>query len=471
MPPIRVQMARPIAVELSVPGDRSISHRALLLAALSNGPCELRGFVPSPECLAAVEACRGFGVPVEMSGGGDGGRGPVRLLVRGVGRGLVEPVDPIDCGSFATPLALLMGMAAGFPFRTRFLADSRVAEGVQPVVELLQSMGGRVLASGPVGARMYTVDGSRGLRAVRGPLPVLSSRVKGAGLFAGMSAGSGRTTLVEPVRTRDHTERMMQYFLVKTLRSGKEISIHGGQVPESRDFPIPGDISSAAVWIVAAAMQPGADLVVREVGLNESRTVFLRILVRMAAQIGESVKEWRFGEPWGHVTVHGMPLRAVRVTAEESKLVTDELPVLAAAAAVADGESCFAVEAGSVAARLMAAAAANLERMGVEVRHMGSAWHIMGNGFRGPLRGALLSAGGDHRLALGAAAAALVAEGESEIEHADVVEDVYPGFSAMLAKFQTREISMGIEPRVAFPRREIPVAGPGSGSSVPALRG
>jgi 3-phosphoshikimate 1-carboxyvinyltransferase len=358
-----------------------------------------------------------------------------------------------------------MGVAAGLPFRSRFLADSRVQEGVQPVVDLLQAMGVRVSVSGPVGARMYTVHGVHGVRAARAARPVMSSRVKGAGLFAGMSA-DGRTTLLESVRTRDHTERMMQYFLVKTLRRGREISIHGGQVPESRDFPVPGDISSAAVWITAAAMQPGADLVVREVGLNESRTVFLKILVRMAAQIGESVKEWRFGEPWGHVTVHGMPLRAVRVTAEESTLVADELPVLAAAAAVADGESSFAVVPGSVAARLMGATAANLERMGVEVRHMGSSWHVRGNAFRGPLRGALLSAGGDHRLALGAAAAALVADGETEIEHADVLEDVYPGFAAMLAKFQTREISMGIEPRAVFPRPELPVVGPGSGSGV-----
>ena len=457
-------MARPIATELSVPGDRSIAHRAVLLAALSNGPCRLSGFLPSAECLTTLEACRAFGAeitecPVERGEGEEVDEnepaGLTRLLVNGVRMRLSEPPGPVDCGSHATPLALLMGVFAGQPFRTQLIADSKGAEAAQPIIDLLQAMGVRVSASGPVNERTYTVHGTRALHAVSGRIPAPSARIKGAGLFAGMFA-SGRTQLSEPVSTRDHTERMMQYFMVKTLQSRGTVSIHGGQVPESRDFHIPGDISSAAVWITTAAMQPGADLVVRDVGLNESRTAFLRVLVRMEAQIGESVQEWRFGEPWGHVTVRGMPLRATEIMPDESTVMLDELPLLAAAAAVAEGQTVIRAFPGSPAAALLPAIAANLNRIGVVVETGPAVCRITGNGFRAPLQSGVISAGGDPRLAMAAAVTGLFGDGETEIEHAESVEDVYPGFTAMLARFQMKEISRGIE---------IPVI-----SSVPSLR-
>ena len=449
MNPIRIRLARPIAAELHVPGDRSISHRALLLAALSNGECRISGFLPAAECLTTLEACRAFGAEVLAENAApaeseddeaEASAGPVRLIVRGVRMRLVEPPGPIDCGSFATPLALLMGLFAGQPFPTQLMADSKGAEAAQPVIDLLQPMGVRVSTSGPVNARHYTVHGTPRLRGASGRLPVTSARIKGAGLFAGMAA-AGRTILAETAHTRDHTERMMQYFLVKTLRRGDTLTIYGGQVPESRDFHIPGDVSSAAVWITTAAIQPGAELVVRDVGLNETRTAFLRILVRMGAQVAEDVQEWRFGEPWGHITVRGVPLKATSIAAAEATQMIDELPLLAVAAALADGQTVIRVAAGSPAAQLLVGVCGNLRRMGVTVEENGEGCRITGNGFRAPLRSAELNAAGDHRLAMAGAVAGLFADGETVLEHADCVEDAYPGFARDLARFQTKSIS------------------------------
>src|SRR6478609_7980312 len=246
---LRIKRAPRIDLEITVPGDKSISHRAVIIAALSNGVCTLRGFLPSDDCMHTVNAMRALGIKIEQPE-------PTTLLVHGKKRVLTAPNQEINCGNSGTTMRLL------------------------------------------------------------------------AGLFA-----KGKTTVEEPLPTRNHMEKMLNYFLVRsTTEDDGSVSVFGEQVPESRDFDIPGDISSAAVWLVAAAAQSRGHLLIREVGLNDTRTAMLGVLLRMGAHVREAVEDIEHVEPRGVVEVTGVPLKATVIQGKEVPQLIDELPVLSIAA-------------------------------------------------------------------------------------------------------------------------------------------
>ena len=327
---LRVKRAPRIDTEITVPGDKSISHRAAIIAALSNGICKLRGFLPSEDCMHTVNALRVLGIQIEQPE-------PAELIVHGKKRVLTAPAGEIDCGNSGTTMRLLAGLLAGQTFESRLVGDASLSRRpMERVVAPLRKMGANIVAEGPEQTPPLRIHGGS-LRGIHYKSPIASAQVKSAVLLAGLFA-KGKTTVDEPSATRNHTELIFNYFLVRTASGlNGAVSVFGDQVPESRDFTIPGDLSSAAFWLVAAAAQPGGHLLVRDIGLNDTRTALLGVLVRMGAQVREAVENVDQLEPRGIVEVTGAPLKGTVIQGKEVPQLIDELPILAVAGALASG--------------------------------------------------------------------------------------------------------------------------------------
>jgi 3-phosphoshikimate 1-carboxyvinyltransferase len=424
---LRVKRAPRIDIEIVVPGDKSISHRAVIIAALSNGVCTLRGFLPSEDCMHTVNAMRALGVKIEQPE-------PDTLIVHGKKRVLTLPKRDIDCGNSATTMRLLAGLLAGQTFESRLVGDAGVSKRpMDRVIAPLRQMGANIVAEGPEQTAPLRVGGGS-LRGIHYRLPIASAQVKSALLLAGLFS-RGRTTVEEPSPTRNHTEVLLNYFLVRTAQGDNgNITVFGDQVPESRDFAIPGDISSAAFWLAAAAAQPRGHLLVRGVGLNHTRTAFLGVLLRMGAQVREAIEEVDQLEPRGIVEVTGVPLKGTVMQGKEVPQFIDELPILAVAGALANGQTIIrhAEELRVKETDRIAAIAHNLRTMGAQVTEMNDGIQIYGPA---PLRGARVASFGDHRIAMAFAIAGLFADGETIVQDADCIRESYPGFATVLEGF------------------------------------
>src|SRR5919198_1733997 len=325
---LRIKRAPRIDTEITVPGDKSISHRAAIIAALSNGTCTLHGFLSSDDCMRTVGALRALGISIEQSDADT-------LVVHGKKRVLTPPKEEIDCGNSATTMRLMAGLLAGQTFESRLVGNASLSRRpMDRVVAPLRKMGADIVAEGPEQTPPLRIRGGS-LRGIRYRSPVASAQVKSAVLLAGLFA-KGKTTVDEPATSRSHTEVLFNYFLVRTAKNEKgNVSVFGDQVPESRDFTIPGDISSAAFWLVAAAAQPGGHLLVRNIGLNDTRTAVLGVLVRMGAQVREAIEDVDQLEFRGIVEVTGASLKGTVIQGKEVPQLIDELPVLAIAGALA----------------------------------------------------------------------------------------------------------------------------------------
>ena len=421
---LRVKRAPRIDTEITVPGDKSISHRAAIIAALSNGVCTLRGFVPGDDCMHTVNALRALGIQIEQPDSDV-------LIVHGKKRLLTPPKEEIDCGNSATTMRLLAGLLAGQTFDSRLVGDASLSRRpMDRVIAPLQKMGANIVAEGPEQTPPLRIHGGS-LRGIHYSSPIASAQVKSAVLLAGLFA-KGRTTVDEPSSSRNHTELMFNYFLVRTAKNGDgSISVFGDQVPESRDFTIPGDISSAAFWLVAAAAQTGGHLLVRDIGLNDTRTELLGVLVRMGAQVREAVEDVDQLEPSGIVEITGAPLKGTVIQGKEVPQLIDELPILAVAGALATGTTIIrhAQELRVKETDRIAAIAHNLRSMGAQVIEMNDGLEIHGPA---QLRGTRLPSFGDHRIAMAFAVAGLFADGETIIQDAECVRGSYPGFEKTL---------------------------------------
>jgi 3-phosphoshikimate 1-carboxyvinyltransferase len=425
MDDIRIKRAARLEAEITVSGDKSISHRAVLIASLANGPCVLRGFSRSTDCLQTVVAMRSLGIPIEQPE-------PEVLIVHGQRRHLVAPQGPINCGNSGTTMRLLAGLLAGQPFQSRLVGDGSLSKRpMRRILEPLRLMGAKIEAEGEHDTAPLRIE-SASLHGIKYSSPVASAQVKGAILFAGLFA-KGKTTVIEPVATRNHTELMLNYFLVRSHKDEEGVSVFGDHVPESRDFSIPGDISSAAFWLVAAAAQPGGHLLIRDVGLNETRTGILGVLVRMGAKVREAIEDIDQVEPRGILEVTGTNLKGTVIQGKEVPGLIDELPILAVAGALARGTTIIrqAQELRVKETDRIAAIAHNLRSMGAQVVELSDGLEIHG---RAPLHGARLSSFGDHRIAMAFAVAGMFAEGETVIQDVDCVATSYPGFEKMLSE-------------------------------------
>ena len=424
---LRVKRAPRIDIEITVPGDKSISHRAVIIAALSNGVCTLQGFLPSEDCMHTVNAIRALGIEIEQPE-------PTTLIVHGKKRVLIAPKKEINCGNSGTTMRLLAGLLAGQTFESRLVADAGLSRRpMDRIIAPLSEMGASIVAEGPEQTAPLRIRGGS-LRGIHYRPSVASAQVKGALLLAGLFA-RGRTTVEEPLPTRNHMEKMFNYFLVRTATEDEgSITVFGDQIPESRDFAIPGDISSAAFWLIAAAAQRRGHLLIRDVGLNDTRTALLGVLLRMGAQVREAVEDVDQLEPRGIVEVTGFPLKGTVIQGKEVPQLIDELPILSVAGALANGKTTVrqAEELRVKETDRIAAIAHNLRTMGAQVAELTDGLEIRGPA---PLHGARVASFGDHRIAMAFAIAGLFADGETIVQDAECIRESYPGFETVLEEF------------------------------------
>jgi len=448
MAQIKSRKSQPIDSEITVPGDKSISHRAIIFGALSNGTCVVHGLLTGEDCMATVRAMRSLGVQIEQPA-------PDTMIVHGRRLRFDAPEGDIDCGNSGTSMRLLAGLLSGLPFRSRLVGDASLPRRpMRRIIDPLVQMGARITSENGNGCAPLVIEGGA-LNPIHYHSPVASAQVKSSILIAGLFA-KGKTSVTEPGRSRDHTERMLRYHLVTLQQEGFTTSIYGDQVPESRDFHVPGDISSAAFWLVAAAARPGARLLVKDVGLNDTRTGILGVLVRMGARVREVIEEMDQVESIGSVEVFGTTLKGTVIEGDEIPNVIDELPVLAVAGALAEGTTIIrdARELRVKEADRIAAVATNLCAMGVPVTETDDGMQIQG-GAR--LRGAKLDSFGDHRIAMAFAIAGLFAEGETVIRNTECIATSYPGFEETLESFIRAKAGRETHIPVIHPHSAAPV--------------
>ena len=429
MAELRVKKVKDFSAELKVPGDKSISHRSLMFGALSNGPCEITGFLASEDCLATMFALTSMGVKIERLG--DNG---THIRIHGCRGEFQKPERPIDCGNSGTTMRLLAGILAGQPFESTLTGDESLSKRPMNRVAIpLERMGARIKGRGDRVMAPLVITGREKLTPIQYESPVASAQIKSAIMLAALKA-DGKTTITEPHPSRDHTERMMNYLLVKNIREGDTVSIWGGQIPESRDIVVPGDISSAAFWIVAAAARKGARLLIDNVGLNPTRIGVLSVMIRMGAKIIERIDESGC-EPMGSIEVVGDGLKGTEIGGSEIPTLIDEIPILAVAAALAEGKTVIkdAKELRVKESDRISAVAESLRRMGVPVDEFADGMEITGGQ---KLKGAEINSLGDHRIAMAFAIAGLFAEGETVIKGVECIETSYPGFIRELKQLQ-----------------------------------
>jgi 3-phosphoshikimate 1-carboxyvinyltransferase len=405
-----------------VPGDKSISHRSVMLGALAEGVTRVSGFLEGEDALATMNIFRALGVRIDGPELGE-------LTIHGVGmHGLRAPQGLLDCGNSGTSMRLLTGLLAGQAFSATLSGDdSLLRRPMRRVAEPLARMGAHI-ATTPDGLPPVKVDGGAVLEGVDYLLPVASAQVKSAMLLAGMYA-RGRTCVIEPAPTRDHTERMLRAFGYPVDVNGPRVCIEGGGMLRACDVEVPADISSAAFFLVGASIAPGSDLTLSGVGVNPTRIGVIEILRRMGARISVTRERMAGGEPVADLRVRAAPLRGIRVPAELVPLAIDEFPALFIAAACAKGET---VVTGAEELRVkesdrIDAMAAGLGELGAHAQPTPDGIRIVGNGFRG----GRVDSRGDHRIAMAFAMAALRASAPVEIRDCANVATSFPGFEAL----------------------------------------
>jgi 3-phosphoshikimate 1-carboxyvinyltransferase len=439
-----VEPARQLRGELRLPGDKSISHRALMLATLASGESRIRGAGDGADVRSTAGICRALGAEVERLDGGAGGATvDYRVSSPGVD-GLVEPAGDLDCGNSGTSLRLFAGIAAGLPFRTVLDGDDSLRRRpVARIIEPLRAMGASVRARAEDSLPPLTVVGRNPLTAVDRRTPVPSAQVKSAILLAGLRA-DGATTVREAVATRDHTERMLRARGVDVRTKGPgsggrvgeagaddavAITVNGGQEVAAIDEHVPGDVSAAAFWLVAGAIHPDAELTLRDVGVNPTRRAVIDLLRAMGADIDEdpTTPETGVGEPITDLRVRSSALHGVDLGPTDVARAIDEIPILCLAAATADGVTTIrgAGELRHKESDRIAGIATGLRLLGAEVAVEGDDLRIVG-GRR--LTGAEVDSLDDHRLAMTFAIAGLVAAGRTSIGRPASAAISYPGF-------------------------------------------
>lgn len=409
---------------VGVPGDKSISHRAVILGALAEGTTMVSGFLEGRDCLATREAFRAMGVAIEHPA-------PGRLALRGVGlHGLRPPPGSLDLGNSGTSMRMLAGLLAAQRFDSMLTGDASLSRRpMRRVIEPLQRMGARIEA-GPEGTAPLRITGGRRLHGIDYVMPVASAQVKSALLLAGLYA-AGETRVREPGISRDHTERMLEAFGADLRREADGVRVRPGPALTGREVAVPGDLSSAAFLLVAAAIAPGSDLTVRRVGINPTRTGVLEVLRAMGADLEIAPLEGAGSEPVADIRVRYRPLRGVRIPPDVVPRAIDEFPALFIAAACAHGETHLA---GARELRVkesdrIQVMADGLAALGVDARPLEDGIRIRGGG----LRRGTVDSGGDHRVAMAFAVAALCADGPVEVRDCANVGTSFPGFVPLLA--------------------------------------
>jgi 3-phosphoshikimate 1-carboxyvinyltransferase len=425
---MRIEPVSALEGHVAVPGDKSISHRAVLIGAICDGETRISGFGRSADTEATIAAVRALGAEVDEVD-------VDTLVVHGTGlRRLREPAAPLDCGNAGTLMRLLPGILAGQEGRFELVGDESLSSRpMERVGEPLRRMGSTVETTD--GHAPIVVEGGL-LQAIDYELPVPSAQVKSAVLLAGLFADGGDTTVVEPLPTRDHTERLLEQAGAWVERRPKSVSVRRAERLSLASIEIAGDFSSAAPLLVAAAIIPGSRVTVHGVGLNPRRTGLLEVLERMGARLAIYNRRPIGGEPAGDVEMRASELTGTAISAAEAPTLVDELPLFALAAAHAHGES---VVRGASDLRVketdrIGAVTEELRRIGVHIRAMPDGFRIRGVPTR--LRGGVVDTRGDHRLAMLGGVAGVSSSDGVDIQGAESVETSFPGFFGVLEQLK-----------------------------------
>jgi len=439
---LSVRAGGPLRGRIRVPGDKSISHRALLLGAIAEGPTRVTNFSAAADCLATLACVQALGIEIERSGEGE-------LVVRGRGlRGLRKPCQVLDCGGSATTMRLLAGILAGQPFSSVLTGNEQLRRRpMERVAEPLREMGATVLCREDGGLPPMTIYGGR-LRGIDYALPVASAQLKSAILLAGLYA-AGPTTVREPGPSRDHTERMLRARGVRLDLQEGGITLYPAGTLAALDVTVHGDLSSAAFLVAAACLMPDSELTIEAVDVNRTRTGFLEVLRTMGADIviDEQPQQgglWSCakganGEPLADISVRARGagerpyLRGVEVGGELVPRMIDEFPILAVVATQAEGETVVrnAAELRVKESDRIAAIVAELRKLGAQIAERPDGFVV-----EGPtkLQGTTVDSRADHRLAMSLAVAGLVAGGETTVEGVECIGDSFPGFPETLER-------------------------------------
>jgi len=417
-------VSRPLRGELTVPGDKSIGHRAVIFAGIAHGTSRIYNLSGGEDNHSTVEAFMSLGVRISEDGG--------VLTVEGKGwEGLRAPKTVIDCGNSGTTMRLLSGVLAGRPFTSTLAGDASLSlRPMQRVIEPLGRMGARIESRDGKGCAPLEIRGGK-LKGIRYAMPMASAQVKSAILLAGLQA-EGVTTVEEPQQSRDHTEVMARAFGAKLeVAGGRTISVAGGNKLSATDVRVPGDLSSAAFFMVAAATVPGSAVVIKNIGCNPTRSGVIDVLRRMGASVEFISMRNEAGEPVADIKIVGGALKGVDIGPEMVARTIDEYPALAVAAALAEGATTIsgAKELRYKESDRIAVMTEQLRTLGVKVDEREDGMTIEG---RGRLEGTAVKSYGDHRVAMALAVAGLSSRGGIEIDDTACADISFPGFFDLL---------------------------------------
>ncbi len=421
----KVQPGGKLQGTIRVPGDKSISHRSIMLGALAEGVTEISGFLQGEDSLATLNAFRQMGVEIE--GPTDGG-----VTIHGVGMdGLTEPDAPLDLGNSGTSMRLLSGLLAGQKFNVTLTGDESLSG--RPMGRVTNPLGemGAEIKSDPDGTSPLRISGGAKLTGIDYEMPMASAQVKSSVLLAGLYA-NGDTCVTEPAPTRDHTERMLNGFGVEVRRDGSRVCLTGGGSLKATRVDVPADISSAAFFLVGASISEGSDLTLQHVGMNPTRIGIINILREMGADIEVLNERVSGGEPVADLRVKSAPLHGIEIPVDQVPLAIDEFPVLFIAAACADGETTLtgAEELRVKESDRIQVMADGLTTLGVDAKPTPDGIVIQG----GVIGGGAVYSHHDHRISMSFAMAGLRATALIEIEGCDNVNTSFPGFASLAAR-------------------------------------
>lgn len=425
---VMVQPAQRVRGRVRPPGDKSISHRYAMLAAIADGPSTIHGYSTGADCASTLRCLRALGVEIDETGRDPAAGLEIRIAGRGI-RGLSGPAAPLDAGNSGSTMRMLAGILAAHPFRASITGDDSLRRRpMRRIIVPLERMGARFTSAAD--RPPLTIEGSSHLTAIDFEPEVPSAQVKSAVLLAGLHA-EGVTRVHEALPTRDHTERALQAFGADVMRAGNGVSVAGGQRLRACELVVPGDLSSAAFWMVAASALPGSEVTIEHVGLNPTRAAMLDILRRLGAQIEvDGTRGGDAGEPVGTIVVRHGTLRDTHIEPHEVPGVIDELPALAALATHGGALSVSGAQELRVKeSDRISALAEGFRRMGADIEEQPDGFQVRATR---RLRGGEVDAHNDHRLAMAFAIAALGASGPTTIHDAGAAAVSYPEFFSVL---------------------------------------
>lgn len=417
--------------DITVPGDKSISHRAIMLGAIANGITTVHGFLDGEDCLATLRAFQSMGVQIKRHEN-------TKVVIHGVGKhGLQKPSSAIDCGNSGTTMRLLAGILAAQSFDSELTGDASLSNRpMERIIRPLTQMGANIEAQN--GRLPLRIHGGRSIQGISYEMPEASAQVKSCVMLAGLYA-KDETCVIEPGETRDHTERMLASFSYPLRQSGHRIAINAANECIGTNIIVPGDMSSAAFFIVAATLIPGSDLIIRNVGINPTRTGMLHILKRMGANITISNRRQFGEEPVADLHVCHAQLHGIEIPESIVAAAIDEFPVLFIAAACATGQTLLhgAKELRYKESDRIAAMAEGLHQLGIEAKPLNDGMFIRG----GTLHGGVVDSQHDHRIAMAFAIAGAVATAPVTIKHCAQVGTSFPTFIEI-----ANQINLSIRP-------------------------